>query len=77
MSNKTKTELIGKIHLCEDLNAWGTEISLDELDRLLAYIEKLERDFKQVEKRANAYEQQYWLLRSTFADYVDEMENGH
>lgn len=75
--NKAKIELIGKIHLCEDLKAWGTEISLTQLNEILEYIEQLEKDYKQVEKRANGYEQQYWLLRKTFADYVDEMENGH
>lgn len=75
MDNKIKRELIGKIHLCEDLNAWGTEISATELNRILAYIEKLERDFAQVEKRANAYEQEYRLVKRVFEDYKNEMEN--
>lgn len=69
MNNNIKRELIGKIHLCEDLNAWGTEISATELNRILAYIEKLERDFAQVEKRANAYEQEYRLVKRVLEDY--------
>ena len=75
MDNNIKRELIGKIHLCDDLNAWGTEISATELNRILAYIEKLERDFAQVEKRANAYEQEYRLVKRVFEDYKNEMEN--
>lgn len=42
--------LIGKINLCEELNAWGAELCLEQLKEILGLIERLQGNYNALKK---------------------------
>lgn len=64
--NEIIKALIGKIYLCKEVNAWGTEISLKQLNEILdlinrqqSEIERLKIENQSLRMAANSYKPHY------------------
>lgn len=64
--NEIIKALIGKIHLCEEIDEWGAEISLKQLNEILDLINRKQSDIEQLEienqslrMAANSYKLHY------------------